>query len=80
MLLLKGFYGISVALKYFLETLKVVYYSQEVPSVRYVGWLILEIASLEKKRPLCSNPQMNRKRVFERSMLVPLLFIMLRSD
>ena len=51
MLLLKGFYGISVALKYFLETLKVVYYSQEVPSVRYVGWLILEIASLEKKGP-----------------------------
>ena len=35
--------------KYFLETLKVVYYFQEVPFVRYVGWLILEIASLEKK-------------------------------
>ena len=49
MLLLKGFYGIAVALKYFLETLKVVYYSQEVPSAIYVGWLILEIAFWEKK-------------------------------
>ena len=73
------FNGSISCTKYFLQTLKVVYYSQEVPSVRYVGWLILEIASLEKK-PSCSNPQMNRKRVFEGSMPVPLLFIMLCSD
>ena len=51
--------------KYFLETLKVVYYFQEVPFVRYVGWLILEIASLEKK-PSCSNPQMNRKSLWRK--------------
>ena len=73
------FNGSIPCTKYFLQTLKVVYYSQEVQSVRYVGWLILEIASLEKK-PSCSNPQMNRKRVFEGSMPVPLLFIMLCSD
>ena len=50
-------------------------------SICEICWLVDSWNCLfRKKRPLCSNPQMNRKRVFEGSMLVPLLLIMLRSD